>query len=495
MSSRVELLRFRNWRRPVDMSLLHPSSIARIAERNQPRSSRAESVSKNTARPWLCSALLLTGDLAVVAFAAVASILIWPHFSVGLRSEMYLRLWPVLALFPLAYAASELYPGFGRNPAEELRRLTTATSMVCSGLAVTVFLLKDAPTYSRGVFVMLWMQTIVLVPLLRSAVRSACARKPWWGYPVVMVGTSGVTAALADSLGRRPELGLKPVAVLDDPDLAAPLAADAGIRHVIFALAGLPPRTAREFFDRCSELFPNMIVIPEVAGLSSLWVEARDLNGVLGLGVQQRLLMPGPRVIKRALDLTLVVVPGTLLLPVIVLIALAIRMSSPGPVFYGQTRRGRGGSPFVAWKFRSMYGNASELLEQCLASDPSLHEEWRRCQKLRHDPRITPLGRFLRRTSLDELPQLWNIVLGEMSFVGPRPIVSEEISRYGDGFALYAKVAPGLSGMWQVSGRNNLSYDQRVALDLYYVRNWSVWLDLHILARTIRVVVLGDGAY
>jgi Undecaprenyl-phosphate galactose phosphotransferase WbaP len=477
------------------MSLLHPSSIARIAEQNQVRSSRAEAVSKNTARPWLCSALLLTGDLAVVTFAAVVSILIWPHFSVGLRSELYLRLWPVLALFPLAYAAAGLYPSFGRNPAEELRRLTTATCMVYSALAVTVFLLKDAPTYSRGVFLMAWVQTLLLVPLQRSVVRSACARKPWWGYPVVVAGASDVAAALADSLTRQPELGLKPVAVVDDPDLAAPLAAGAGIRHVIFALAGLSQSAARDFFDRCTELFPNMIVIPEVAGLSSLWVEARDLNGILGLGVQQRLLMPGPRAIKRALDLALVVVPGILLLPVIMLIALAIKMSSPGSVFYGQTRRGRGGRPFVAWKFRSMYANASELLEQCLASDPSLREEWRQCQKLRDDPRITPLGRFLRRTSLDELPQLWNIVLGEMSFVGPRPIVSEEISRYGDGFALYAKVAPGLSGMWQVSGRNNLSYDQRVTLDLYYVRNWSVWLDLHILARTVRVVVLGDGAY
>lgn len=476
------------------MSLLQPSSIARVAELNQVRASRAESASKNTARPWLCSALLLLGDLAAVLFGAMVSILIWPHFSVGLRSELYLRLWPVLTLFPLAYAASELYPSFGRNPAEELRRLTTATCMVYSALAVTVFLLKDAPTYSRGVFVMVWLQTLVLVPLLRSVVRSACARKPWWGYPVAVVGASGAAAALANSLTRQPELGLKPMAVLDDADLT-PLAADAGIRHVIFVLAGLSQSTAREFFDRCSELFPNIIVIPEVAGLSSLWVEARDLNGVLGLGVQQRLLMPGPRAIKRALDLALVVVPGTLLLPVIVLIALAIKMSSPGPVFYGQTRRGRGGSPFVAWKFRSMYANAGELLEQCLASDPSLREEWRQCQKMRQDPRITPLGRFLRRTSLDELPQLWNIALGEMSFVGPRPIVSEEITRYGDGFALYAKVAPGLSGMWQVSGRNNLSYDQRVTLDLYYVRNWSVWLDLHILAKTIRVVVLGDGAY
>jgi len=495
MSSREEPLRFRNWRPPVNMSLLQLSSIARVAELNQVPTSRTESISRNAARPWLCGALLLLGDLAAVAFGAVVSILIWPRFSTGLSSELYLRLWPVLTLFPLAYGAAGLYPSFGRNAAEELRRVTMATCMVYPALAVTMFLLKDAPTYSRGVFVMVWMQTLVLVPLLRSVVRSACARKPWWGYPVVVVGASDAAAALAGSLARQPELGLKAVAVVDDPELAAPLAVDAGIRHVIFALAGVPQRTAREFFDRCSELFPNIIVIPEVAGLSSLWVEARDLNGVLGLGVQQRLLMPCPCVIKRALDLALVIVFGTLFFPLIALIALAIKITSAGPVFYRQTRCGRGGGPFVAWKFRSMYANASELLGQCLDSDPSLREEWRRCRKLRQDPRITPLGRLLRRSSLDELPQLWNIVLGQMSFVGPRPIVAEEISRYGDGFALYAKVAPGLSGMWQVSGRNNLSYEQRVTLDLYYVRNWSVWLDLHILARTIRVVVLGDGAY
>jgi Undecaprenyl-phosphate galactose phosphotransferase WbaP len=495
MLSPVGLLRFPNWRPPVNMSLLHPNSIARVAELNQVPASRSESVARSSAHPWLCTAVLLLGDLAAVAFGAVVSILIWPHFSVGLSSELYLRLWPVLMLFPLAYAAFGLYPSFGRNPAEELRRLTVATCMVYPALAVTVFLLKDAPTYSRGVFVMVWVQTLIFVPLLRSVVRSTCALKSWWGYPVVVVGAPDVAAVLAVSLALQPELGLKPVAVFDNPELAAPLAQDGGIRHVIFALAGVSQGAARESFDRCSELFPNIIVIPEIGGLSSLWVEARDLNGVLGLGVQQRLLMPGPRVIKRALDLALVAVLGTLGLPVIAFIALAIKITSSGPVFYGQTRRGRGGRPFVAWKFRSMYANASELLDQCLASDPNLREEWRQCQKLRRDPRITPLGRLLRRTSLDELPQLWNIVLGQMSFIGPRPIISEEISRYGDGFALYAKVAPGLSGMWQVSGRNNLSYEQRVTLDLYYVRNWSVWLDLHILARTIRVVVFGDGAY
>jgi len=475
------------------MSILQPNSIARVAELTDAPARWGESA-RHPARPWLCSAVLLLGDLAAVAFAAAVSILIWPHFSAGLSSELYLRLWPVLFLFPLAYAATGLYPGFGRNPAEELRLLTVATCVVYPALAVTVFLLKDASTYSRGVFVGAWLQTLFFVPVLRSIVRSTCARKSWWGYPVAVIGAAPAAAEIASSLARQPELGLKPAAVLDDPELAIPLAQQ-GVRHVIFALTGTSPHTVGEFFDRCSELFPNIIVIPEMAGLSSLWVEARDLNGVLGLGVQQRLLMPGPRVVKRVLDLGLVAILGTVALPLIAVISLAIKITSPGPVFYGQTRRGRGGGPFVAWKFRSMYENAGAVLEQWLASDPSLREEWLQYQKLRHDPRITPLGRFLRRTSLDELPQLWNIVRGQMSFVGPRPIMAEEISRYGDGFVLYVKVTPGLSGMWQVSGRNNLSYEQRVKLDLYYVRNWSVWLDLHILFRTIRVVVLGDGAY
>jgi lipopolysaccharide/colanic/teichoic acid biosynthesis glycosyltransferase len=177
-----------------------------------------------------------------------------------------------------------------------------------------------------------------------------------------------------------------------------------------------------------------------------------------------------------------------------VLIASLIKLTSPGAAFFGQRRYGRKGQPFIAWKFRSMAADASRVLEQCLASDPTLREEWRRSHKLRNDPRMTRIGRFLRRTSLDELPQFWNILLGQMSFVGPRPIVGEEISRYGESYSLYTKVTPGLTGLWQISGRNNTTYERRVSLDLYYVRNWSPWLDLYILARTAAAVLLARGA-
>jgi Undecaprenyl-phosphate galactose phosphotransferase WbaP len=450
---------------------------------------------EQTARPWLAAAVLLLGDLAALSLAAAVSLLTWHQVDTRLRATAYLHLWPVLLLFPFAYAAAGLYPGFGRNPVDQLRKLSATTSLVYPALAVTIFLLKDAATYSRGVFVVAWVQTLILVPSLRGLVRAACSRKSWWGYPVIVVGARRVAARIAGTLESQPEIGFKPVAILEDPDLAVSLARNLHVRHAILAMAETSHEAVQNFFHHCSDLFSDVIVIPELAGFSSLWVEARDLNGMLGLQVHHRLLLPSSRLVKRALDVSLVFVLGIVVLPFIVLIAALIKLTSPGPVFYGQLRYGRGGAPFIAWKFRSMVDNANQVLEQCLHSDAELREEWRKCQKLRNDPRITPLGRFLRRTSLDELPQFWNIVRGQMSLVGPRPVIAAEIPRYGAGFALYEKVTPGLSGLWQVSGRNHVTYEQRVNFDLYYVRNWSIWLDLYILARTVKVVLCGDGAY
>jgi len=184
-----------------------------------------------------------------------------------------------------------------------------------------------------------------------------------------------------------------------------------------------------------------------------------------------------------------------LISPLLAAIAILIKMNSPGPVFFGQQRIGQGGRRFIAWKFRSMVVDADRVLKEYLAKRPDLREEWERDQKLKNDPRVTRVGRILRKLSLDELPQLWNVIKGEMSLVGPRPIVQDELAKYGDKGTFYLKVKPGMTGLWQVSGRNDISYKERVELDVYYVRNWSVWLDLYILARTVWVVLFGKGAY
>jgi lipopolysaccharide/colanic/teichoic acid biosynthesis glycosyltransferase len=179
----------------------------------------------------------------------------------------------------------------------------------------------------------------------------------------------------------------------------------------------------------------------------------------------------------------------------ILVVGLLVRLESPGPVFYGHRRIGRGHSKFCIWKIRTMQVNGDRLLQDALARDEALREEWLRERKLRCDPRVTRVGKFLRKTSLDELPQFWNVLRGEMSLVGPRPIVEEEIPAYGPNFSLYCRVTPGLTGLWQVSGRSEVSRRDRVQLDSYYVRNWSPWLDLNILARTAKAVITGQGAY
>lgn len=227
----------------------------------------------------------------------------------------------------------------------------------------------------------------------------------------------------------------------------------------------------------------------------SVWVEPHDIGGILGLEVRQNLLNRLYQAIKRLMDLSLIILSAPAWIIAFAVIALLIRVNSRGPVIYRQRRIGKNGKPFMILKFRTMVDNADQVLEDYLKKHTEFKEEWGKNQKIKNDPRITSIGRFLRRFSLDELPQIFNVINGEMSLVGPRPIVEEEIDFYKDHFHLYKRVKPGMAGLWQISGRNDTTYEQRVELDEYYVRNWSVWIDIYILAAVIRVVLSGKGAY
>jgi len=201
------------------------------------------------------------------------------------------------------------------------------------------------------------------------------------------------------------------------------------------------------------------------------------------------------RIIKRCIDVLLVLISAPVTLPLLTIVSAVVMLSSRGPVFYSHRRIRRNGAFFSMWKFRTMCVNSAEVLEDYLARHPDAHVEWNQAHKLRRDPRITALGVFLRRYSLDELPQLWNVLMGQMSLVGPRPIVAAEVEKYGDSFDCYCRVKPGLTGLWQVSGRSELSYDARVALDCDYVKHWSLTKDLVILLKTFSSVVNQDGAF
>lgn len=198
---------------------------------------------------------------------------------------------------------------------------------------------------------------------------------------------------------------------------------------------------------------------------------------------------------KRVLDLLIAIPALFFLSPVMLVVGLLIRLQDGGPVFFVQDRRGFGGSDFACMKFRTMRTDAQDVLGNLLATDPVMAAEWRAGQKLRQDPRITKIGQFLRKTSLDELPQLLNIIRGEMSVVGPRPIVEEEVRRYGDRIESYDSVRPGVTGLWQISGRNDTTYEERIALDTEYAANVSVWGDIKILILSIPAILFSRGAY
>lgn len=466
---------------------------------------------RHTPRPGLCALVMAGGDLIAVAIAMVAAVLARYAFDGRYDLGLYFRLAGLLVLFGAGYAVYGLYPGIGLNAVRELRQLTLATTLVFILLATLLFLFKEGRTYSRLVFVISWLLALALVPLMRAQVRAKFGHERWWGYPVVVFGSGEAAERLVEGLRREPEHGLHPVAVFQPgasrrgavrgvPVLgdfhAAPLHARRhGLTHAVIALPDIPGPELVELLEGEANMFSTVYVIPGIAGFSTLGIEARDVGGMLALQLRRSLLFPSSQVIKRVVDFSLSLAIGIVLLPLLLLIAFIIRLESKGGSLYCHKRVGHGGRQFAMWKFRSMYQNGAEILEKYLQEHPEERQEWDSKQKLRNDPRVTRVGRFLRKTSLDEFPQLWNVLRGEMSLVGPRPIVGGEVQKYAEFFDLYCRVTPGLTGLWQVSGRSNTDYARRVELDSFYVRNWSPWFDIYLLSRTFRVVLKGEGAY
>jgi lipopolysaccharide/colanic/teichoic acid biosynthesis glycosyltransferase len=243
--------------------------------------------------------------------------------------------------------------------------------------------------------------------------------------------------------------------------------------------------------------FPRVVIVPDVPGIASLWVTARDLGGCVGLEVKKNLLVRRNLVLKRVMDQVVALALFLGSLPVMAIAAVWIKLASRGPAFYRQRREGFGARPLRVVKLRTMHLDSERLLDEWLETNPGDRVHWLRHFKLRRDPRVLPgIGRFLRRTSLDELPQLWAVLKGEMSLVGPRPLPDYHLEQFPPEFReLRTRVLPGLTGLWQVSARSDGDLELHQALDTYYIRNWSPWLDLYILARTVAAVLAARGAY
>ncbi len=241
------------------------------------------------------------------------------------------------------------------------------------------------------------------------------------------------------------------------------------------------------------DLFPHMLFILNTPTISTLWSHTIDLHGTLLVGTDYRLLNQTERLIKFTTDKLLTILILLVSWPLFILLALLVRISSKGPVLYNQKRLGLGGKEFRSYKFRTMYQNADEKLSELLANDPHAAQEYKHYHKLTNDPRVTWIGQFMRRYSLDEFPQLINVLKGDMNLIGPRSYLPRELPDMGQHAKIILTVKPGLTGWWQVMGRNATTFQERLQLDEYYISNWSIWLDLYIMIKTVWVVISGQG--
>jgi len=454
---------------------------------------------------WIMSVLLLASDFMALGLAVAGSVLVWQQIRSDIIPAQYLTLVPLLVFFGLAFAVMGLYPAIGLDPAEELRRFWIITTVMFLVLGTLTFYMRNSLEWSRAVFGLAWAVSLFLIPQLRKLARHLGTRSGFWGEPVAIVGDGPVSARIVERLTATPELGLLPVLVvdglpgkddLDGRKMARRLERELGAIQTAILVG---PEMHAEFLDSLLNKnltrFARMILVMDDTQFGAIGATPAELGGIVGLEIPMNLVSRWQQLLKRTMDLLLVGLLSPLLVIALAVFALAIRLDSRGAIFFRHMRVGKNGREIGVWKFRTMVENAEELLEEHLANDPELQKEWEETFKLKNDPRVTRVGRFLRRTSMDELPQILNVLKGEMSLVGPRPIVKKEIGLYGQRFEFYKQVLPGIAGLWQVSGRNDLLYQERVTLDEYYVRNWSIWLDLYILLETAWVVIRGHGAY
>ena len=434
----------------------------------------------------------------------VWALLVWGLKALGITQyrygwRFYLNLWPMLPacifinlLFRL-YHGNPLYPSAPLPPVEEMRRLAGSAFITHIGaLAVLVMVQQTSREYSRLIFFWAGFIAAALAQPARDLVRYLLFKLGICQIPVSLLGSGAAADHVRSSFAKNAYTGFRVAAAFDDSDRdIVPRSRELGVKLLVacedMRLLGCRLRELTEWFYYI-EYLPTASIFPV---FGSRTVSFDGLGGVEMVNPSHQLL---PRFVKWLLDKTLAVVAFVLLSPFFVIVPLLVKLTSRGPVFYRQNRLGRYGRPIRVWKFRSMYVDADERLEKILAADPAAAEEWKANFKLRNDPRVTPLGKILRKTSIDEFPQLFNVFAGDMALVGPRPIVKDEVEYYGSAYEAFASVKPGITGLWQASGRSDTSYERRVALDVEYVLNWSPWLDIWIIIKTFFSVLTMKGS-
>ncbi len=476
---------------------------------------------RNGTSSFLSGTMIMLTDSAMLLFSIGLGFFLVNLFAptaINLRSfVLYSYYFPLILV---VYYVAGLYPGIMVNPADEVKKIALSSALCFIGICMSVMfqdsgnvistalsqkIIKDSSAAAIIIsFILAIPFSTILIPGFREVARNVFGRFRWWGVPAVVycTGTSGDT--VIERLVTRKALGYKPAVIINSsatecsmhgeipvfPDTSEILETikSLGIKVAImcdYEGNQRPIATYYRYTISCSKNQDSL----------SSSLHLRDMGGILAFSATHELTRGYNLFFKRLLDLWLLLISSPFVIPVMLLLSICVKISSPGPVFYGHKRVGKNGREIKCWKFRSMYVNSQEMLEKILATDEKRAAEWKKDRKFLDDPRVTKFGKFLRKTSLDELPQFFNILLNQMSFIGPRPVTGDEIEQYYGDAEFILSVTPGLSGMWQISGRSDTGYEERINLDTYYIQNWSVWLDIWIMIKTVWVVIYGKGAY
>ncbi len=413
-----------------------------------------------------------------------------------------------IGMYLLTAVFVRLYPGYGLDAPERLRRSMNAAAV--SGLAAASGLLMTQTSHP-SIFAQATITVLVSVPLLlfgRWGFTHFLVRLKRWGVPVLVTGDDITARELCHTFEQQPALGYQPryYSVMQIRHIARAMEAREGslssfahgfgVEAVAFLVAPKMSHVEREgLLEGPLALFRSIYAVVDSPALDTGWASARYLGAFKVLELRRRHLEPLALLLKRGIDLLIVLAALPFGLLVMGIIALIVRLDSNGPIFYADERLGKRDKRFRCLKFRTMVVNAEAKLEEMLRTDPVAREEYSTYHKLKNDPRITRAGKFLRASSLDELPQIINVLLGQMSIVGPRPYLPRERPKMEPYAEMILSCPPGITGWWQVEARNKARFEERLQLDLLYVRRWSIWMDLIILVRTFTVVLQARGAY
>ncbi len=367
---------------------------------------------------------------------------------------------------------------------EETRKIFQGVFFLLILIALYLFVTKTAEHYSRTMIVLVVVNSAWLLPLFRVLAKRLLYRLHIWQLPALVVGNSLQTEKLINDLNANWYLGFKPTKAPRKESV------------VFIATKHMPVETLESLIDYYKKRFADVIIIPYLHNLSFANTEIIDLRigQISMINIQNQLFRPGNLLLKGITEWSIVVVLLPPFLLIYALIALWIRLDSKGPVLFVQRRLGKNGRPFSCYKFRTMHSDGERMLQAYLAEHPEEAAHYAHYHKYRNDPRVTRAGRWLRRFSLDELPQMLNVLKGDMSLIGPRPYMLDERAKLGEKAETILHVRPGITGFWQVKGRNDLSFEARTDLDVWYIRNWSLWLDFIIFVKTFEVLVTRRGA-